>query len=165
MKKIFNSFRTFLFEGQKSDYDKAGTITLYHYTKNPESSILLDPEYKKSYHSTREFEVAQTPRLFFYLDPKQREMFFRSGVPLFTVDVPANRVYDFKNDPEGYIEKNKHPIYGLRKGEEWNTLLEDIREDYDGIFYSTNRFDVVAWFRPIEVTRTSEEEQSRLESE
>jgi hypothetical protein len=92
-------------------------------------------------------------------------MFFRSGVPLFTVDVPANRVYDFKNDPEGYIEKNKHPIYGLRKGEEWNTLLEDIREDYDGIFYSTNRFDVVAWFRPIEVTRTSEEEQSRLESE
>tara|TARA_R100000734_G_C3318666_1_gene113080 strand:+ start:1725 stop:2222 length:498 start_codon:yes stop_codon:yes gene_type:complete len=165
MKKIFNSFRTFLFEGQKNDYEKDGIITLYHYTKNDQPSILLDPEYKKSYHSTREFEVAQTPRLFFYLDPKQREVFFRRGVPLFKVDIPASRVYDFKNDPEGYIEKNRHPIYGLRKGEEWNTLLEDIREDYDGIFYSTNRFDVVAWFRPIEITRTSEEEQALLEGE
>jgi hypothetical protein len=165
MKSFEQSFREFLTEAELGQYVDGGQITLFHYTKHPEDSLVLDPNYKKSAYSKREFEVAQTPRVFFYTDPKQRETFFRAGVPLFTTKVDASRIYDFKNDPEGYIEKNRHPVYGLRKGEEWNTLLEDIREDYDGIFYSTNRFDVVAWFQPIEVNKVSQEEQARLEGE
>jgi len=165
MKSFEQSFREFLTEAELGQYVDGGQVTLFHYTKHPEDSLVLDPNYKKSVYSKREFEVAQTPRVFFYTDPKQRETFFRAGVPLFTTKVDANRIYDFKNDPEGYIEKNRHPVYGLRKGEEWNTLLEDIREDYDGIFYSTNRFDVVAWFQPIEVNKVSQEEQARLENE
>jgi len=165
MKNIINNFRKFLAEGQLSDYNKDGTVTLYHYTKHPEDSLVLDPEYKKTHHSRKEFETAQTPRVFFYAEPRQREIFFKRGIPLFTTQVDASRIYDFRNDPEGYIEKNRHPVYGLRKGEEWNTLLEDIRDSYDGIFYSTRNFDVIAWFKPIEVNKVSEEEQARLEGE
>ena len=163
MKNIVENFRSFLTEAQMGQYVEDGTVTLYHYTKNPGPTLELDPEYRKSYHSSREFEIAQTPRVFFYVDPKQRETFFRRGIPLFTTQVPASRIYDFRNDPEEYREKHRHPVYGLRKGEEWNTMLEDIRDNYDGIFYSLSNFDVVAWFQPIEVTRTSPEEQARLE--
>jgi hypothetical protein len=163
MKNFEENFRSFLVEAEMGQYIEDGMVTLYHYTKNPGPTLELDPEYKKSYHSSREFEIAQTPRVFFYVDPKQREIFFRRGIPLFTTQVPASRIYDFRNDPEEYREKHRHPVYGLRKGEEWNTMLEDIRDNYDGIFYSLSNFDVVAWFQPIEVTRVSQEEQAQLE--
>ena len=165
MSSFEQDFRKFLSEAELGHYVNGGQVTLFHYTNHPADSLVLDPDYKKSAHSRREFEIAQTPRVFFYTDTKQRETFFRAGVPLFSAQVDVNKIYDFKNDPEGYIEKNRHPVYGLRKGEEWNTLLEDIREDYDGIFYSTNRFDVVAWFQPIEVNKVPKEEQARLEGE
>tara|TARA_B100001113_G_C20928888_1_gene543415 strand:- start:42 stop:539 length:498 start_codon:yes stop_codon:yes gene_type:complete len=165
MSSFEQDFRKFLTEAELGQYVNDGQVTLYHYTQNPAESLVLDPNYKKSYYSNNEFEIAQTPRVFFYTDPKQRETFFRAGIPLFTTTVDASRIYDFKNDPQGYIEKNRHPVYGLRKGAEWNTLLEDIREDYDGIFYSTNRFDVVAWFQPIGINKVSKEEQARLQGE
>ena len=163
MKNFVENFRSFLAEAEMGQYVEGGMVTLYHYTRNSGPTLELDPEYKKSYHSSREFEIAQTPRVFFYVDPRQRETFFRRGIPLFTTQVPANRIYDFRNDPEGYREKHRHPVYGLRKGEEWNTMLEEIRDNYDGIFYSLSNFDVVAWFQPIEVTRVSPEEQNQLE--
>ena len=170
MKNIVLNFRYFLTEAEKGQYVQDGLIRLYHYTKHPQDSLVLDPKYfadraTRSAFSRNEYEISQVPRTFYYVDPKQRETFFAGGIPLFSTTVPANKIYDLKNDPKGYKEKNRHPVYGLRKGAEWNTLLEDIREDYDGIFYSTNRFDVVAWFQPIEVNKVSKEEQARLESE
>jgi len=138
-------------------------MSLYHYTKPDKETILLDPKHEKSYYSRNEFETASTPRVFFYVDPSQKERFF--GISnLYTTVVPSSRVYDFTADPEGYKEKIRHPVYGLRKGVEWDELLETIREDYDGIFYSTANFDVVAWFQPIEVERVPEEEKRRLEA-
>ena len=104
----------------------------------------------------------QTFRVFFYVDPNDKERYFY-GANLFTVDVPTNKVYDLTADKEGYIEKVRHPIYGLRDREEWNTLLETIREDYDGVFYDTGNLKIVTWFYPIEVNRISSEEQARLE--
>ena len=163
MKSITENFRQFLTEAPRSSYIKDGMIRLYHYTKPDKESIVLDPKFQKSYYSRREFETASTPRTFFYVDPSQKERFF--GISnLYTTEVPASQVYDFTNDPEGYKEKIRHPVYGLRKGVEWDELLETIREKYDGIFYSTSNFDVVAWFQPIEVERISEEEKRRLEA-
>ena len=100
MNSFEQDFRKFLTEAELGQYVDDGQVTLYHYTKNPSDSLVLDPNYKKSHYSSKEFEVAQTPRLFFYTDPKQRETFFRAGVPLFTTKVDAGRIYDFKNDPE-----------------------------------------------------------------
>ena len=164
MKKIVKDFREFLTEAQASEYNHSGVITLYHYNRTDEEGLVLDPDHRRGSHSTREFETATTPRIFFYLDPQHRERFFQRA-SLYKVDVPANRVYDLRNDPEGHIAMHKDPVYGLRKGMEWDDLLEHIRESYDGIFYSTSNFDVVAWFHPIEVTRVSPEEQAQLEGE
>ena len=162
MKSIEENFRKFLSEAPRASYINNGMIRLYHYTKPDKETIVLDPKFPKSYYSRNEFETASTPRVFFYVDPSQKERFF--GISnLYTTEVPASQVYDFTNDPEGYREKVRHPVYGLRKGVEWDELLETIREKYDGIFYSTANFDVVAWFQPIEVQRVSEDEKRRLE--
>jgi hypothetical protein len=164
MKKLIKDFTNFLSEAQLSDYDKDGRVTLYHYAAPREEMLVLDPKYPKSSYSRNEFATASTPRVFFYVDPKQKEHFFSSAA-LYTVDVPANQVYNLSKDTEGYIEKIRHPVYGLRKGVEWDELLETIREEYDGIYYSTPHMDVVAWFHPIPVSRVPSEEQAQLEGE
>jgi hypothetical protein len=158
MKHLMENFREFLTEdkARKNIYDQGGVIPLYHYATPDADSLVLDPHYKRGSYSTREYEVADTPRVFFYVDPDHQERFFLNR-KLYKVDVPTDRVYDLGEDPEDFIEQVKHPVYGLRKGEEWNTLLETIREKYDGVFYDTGRLHIVVWFRPIEVQRAEEE--------
>ena len=164
MKKLIKDFKEFLTEAQMSDYDHGGTMTLYHYARPKQESLTLDPKYQKSSYSRNEFETASTPRVFFYVDPSHKEGFFSSSV-LYKVDVSANRVYDLRNDPEGHFEMHRHPVYGMRKGMEWDEMLEHIRESYDGIYYSTSNMDIVAWFHPIEVTRVPPEEEAQLQGE
>ena len=113
----------------------------------------------------REYETSTVPRTFWYVDPQQRERQVATGRQLYQTTIPAGKIYDFRNDPEGYKEKHRHPTYGLRKGEEWNTMLEDIRESYSGVYYSLNAFDVVSLFVPYEATRVPPEEQAQLEGE
>jgi|TARA_R110000851_G_scaffold121216_1_gene249701 hypothetical protein len=164
MKNIIKGFKEFLNEDRatKSEYNSGGSISLYHYSRPDSDSLTLDPEHGAQSYSRNDYIVSDVPRVFFYVDPRDKERYFLSS-NLFTVDVPANRVYDLTADEENYIDSVRHPTYGLRKGEEWNTLLEKIREDYDGIFYDTGTLRIVTWFHPIEVTRVSPEEQARLE--
>jgi hypothetical protein len=162
MKKLIKDFKKFLTEALMNDYDQGGTMTLYHYARPKEETLTLDPKYQKSSYSRREFETASTPRVFFYVDPTQKERFFSSS-NLYKVDVPTNRVYDLQGDPEGHFKMHRHPVYGMRKGMEWDEMLEHIRESYDGIYYSTPNMDIVAWFHPVEVTRVTPEEQAQLE--
>ena len=158
MKNIIENFKQYLTEekARKDLYDQGGTMTLYHYAVPNEQSLVLDPKYRRGSYSTREYEVATTPRVFFYVDPDHQESFFTDR-KLYKVDVPSDRVYDLGADPEDFIGQVRHPVYGLRKGEEWNTLLETIREKYDGVFYDTGRLHIVVWFHPIEVQRAEEE--------
>ena len=158
MKDLIENFKEFLTEekARKELYDRGGTMTLYHYATPDQDSLVLDPKYKRGSYSTREYEVADTPRVFFYVDPDHQESFFTER-KLYKVDVPSDRVYDLGVDPEDFIGQVRHPVYGLRKGEEWNTLLETIRENYDGVFYDTGRLHIVVWFYPIEVQRAEEE--------
>jgi len=172
VKDLIEDFRKFLTETENdlASYDKGGTLSLYHYTTAKQDPLVLDPKHEKGSYSRREFDTASTPRVFFYLDPNQKEHFFNSST-LYTTAVPTNRVYDFRNDPLGYRQVqseefpkgHRHPVYGLRKGIEWDEILEDIREDFDGIYYSTANFDVVAWFSPIEVTPVSDEDKAQEE--
>ena len=151
-------FKEFLTEekARKDLYDQGGTMTLYHYAVPDMQSLVLDPKYKRGSYSTREYEVANTPRVFFYVDPDHQESFFTER-KLYKVDVPTNRVYDLGDVPVDFIGQIRHPVYWLRKCEEWNTLLETIRENYDGVFYDTGRLHIVVWFHPIEVLRAEEE--------
>ena len=52
---------------------------------------------------------AQYPRTFWYVDLEQREMQVSSGRNLYQATILANRIYDFRNDPEGHKEMHRHP--------------------------------------------------------
>ena len=168
MKKLIKDFKQFLTEAQKSDYDAGGEIMLYHYAPVDSDQIIVDPKYfsdkaKRSSFTMREYETSTVPRTFWYVDVTQRERQVASGRNLYQASIPASDIYDFRNGPEGHKEMHRHPVYGLRKGEEWNEMLEHIRESYAGIYYSLNNFDVVSLFVPYEATRVSPEEQAQLE--
>ena len=152
------------------DYNDEGVMTLYHYGKSPNEELMLDPDYfvsNTSHHSRKEKEVSTVPRVFFYADKDKTEVMIARGYgrKLFKTEVPHSEVYDLKSDPEGFIKQVRHPVFGLRKGMEWNTMLEHIRESYDGIFYSLSGFDVVSLFIPHDATRVSPDEQAQLEGE
>ena len=170
MKKIMENFKKFLTEAQKDDYVVGGEIMLFHYAPVDAEAIVVDPKYfadraKRSSFTMREYETSTVPRTFWYVDPQQRERQVAQGRKLYQATIPAGEIYDFRNDPEGYKKKHSHPIYRLRKGVEWNTMLEDIRDSYAGVYYSLNAFDVVSLFIPYEATRVSPEEQAQLEGE
>jgi len=161
MKNFIKNFKNFLIESELKDYDLDGTMHLYHYSKNDDDELLLDPEHfvsNTSAHSRKEKEVSDVPRVFFYADPNKTEHIISKGYgrKLFKTEVPFSKVYNLKKDPEGFIEEVKHPTFGLRKGIEWNELLNAIKEEYDGVFYSIGNPDIVAWFEPIKVERVEE---------
>ena len=170
MKKLITDFKDFLTEAQKSDYESGGELMLYHYAPVDADQIIVDPKYfadraKRSTFSMREYETSTVPRTFWYVDLGQRERQVSSGRHLYSATIPMGQIYDFRNDPEGHREMHRHPVYGLRKGEEWNEMLEHIRESYAGIYYSLSNFDVVSLFIPYEAKRVSPEEQAQLEGE
>jgi hypothetical protein len=147
MKKLLKDFKEFLTEAQMNDYSEGGTLSLYHYAPTDQEEIIVDPKYfadraKRSSFTMREYETSTVPRTFWYVDLQQRERQVSSGRYLY-----------------------RHPVYGLRKGMEWNEMLEHIRESYDGIFYSLSSFDVVSLFVPYDATRVSTEEQAQLQGE
>lgn len=167
MKTLLQGFKGFLAEGQMSDYVKADTMDLYHYAAADSDSIVVDPKYfsdraKRSSFSRNEYAISTVPRTFWYVDPKQRERFVATGRKLYVAKISANSIYDFRNDPQGYREKHRHETYGLRKGMEWNTMLEDISQSYEGIYYSLG-FDVVSLFVPFTAARVPEEERANIE--
>jgi hypothetical protein len=168
MKKIMENFKKFLTEAQKDDYVVGSEMMLFHYAPVDAETIVVDPKYfadraKRSSFTMREYETSTVPRTFWYVDPQQRERQVAQGRKLYQATIPSGEIYDFRNDPEGYKEKHRHPTYGLRKGEEWNNMLEDIRESYAGVYYSLSAFDVVSLFIPYEATLVSPEEQAQLE--
>jgi hypothetical protein len=170
MKKLLQDFKQFLTEAQKRDYDSGGELMLYHYAPVDADQITVDPKYfadraKRSSFSMREYETSTVPRTFWYVDLDQRERQVSSGRYLYYAAIAASDIYDFRNDPEGHKEMHRHPVYGLRKGVEWDEMLEHIRESYAGIYYSLSNFDVVSLFVPYEATRVSPEEQAQLEGE
>ena len=170
MKKLIKDFKEFLNEAQMNDYESDGKFTLYHYAPTDQEEIIVDPQYfadtaKRSPFSMREYETSTVPRTFWYVDLEQRERQVSSGRHLYQASIPANRIYDFRNDPQGHKEMHRHDVYGLRKGMEWDEMLEHIRESYDGIFYSLSGFDVVSLFIPYDATRVSPDEQAQLEGE
>jgi hypothetical protein len=182
MRELFEVFESYLNEEEGSNGLRSddGMTTLYHYTQDLGDSVVLDPEFAKDRrgnYSRREFETAQTPRLFFYLDPKERESHFFSGT-LYKAEVPTSEIYNFSADEEDILGQVRHPIYGMRKGEEWNKVFEGIRDGVttdsegndiimsrprDGLYYKTPRFRVVTWMKPLEVFKVDKEEKERLE--
>lgn len=159
MDNLFSKFRTFLTESNLnlSDYIENGTVDLYHFTRvNDVDSLVLDPQYfvhSRGSFSRNEWKVSRYPRTFFYTNPQNKESIITGE--LFSTKVPADQIYDLKRDPEGFMKKHKHPMFGLRNDLEWTEMLKDIHSKYKGVFYSIGEPDIVAWFEPIEVNKIS----------
>jgi len=170
MKSLIDAFKqSLLSETSKDTYVDDGSITIYHYapTHLRLDTLMVDPKYfadaaTRSSFSRNEYAISTVPRTFFYVNPKQREYQVAQGRTLYSSEIPASNIYDLRADPEGFIEKFKHPVYGLRKGVEWDDLLNALREAYDGIFYG-GRFDVVSLFVPQLAHKVSESARELLE--
>lgn len=166
MKRILNEWRRFLLNenAQRADYVKDDKIKLYHFSSKSaledKDSFIMDPQYfvdHRGSYSKNEWETSNVARSFFYTDLSSgtTEPRISSQPHLFSVEVDADKIYDFKKDPEDYWGKYRHPTYGMRKWVDWNPMLEDIRTKYDGIFYTIGdgSIPIVAYFKEIEVKR------------
>jgi len=164
MKLLFESFKEFLKEEDIENYSNGSTVTLYHYAPVDSETITIDPSrFGASTFSRREKETSTVPRTFFYLNLDQREPFVAQNRVLYKIEVPLTSLYNLKKDPAGFIEQVRHPTYGLRKGIEFDDLLNTIKEEYLGVFYSMPNLDIVNWFEPVTATKVPEEERKDLE--
>ena len=155
---------------------KPGKVRLFHYSTSARGNPMfnIDPHFftvsrgpnRRKVYSRNEWIRSQHPRSFYYLDPARREKSTGVRGDLYSVDVDTERIYDLKNDPNGYTAKKTeenpngygHPTYGLRNGREYTEMLEGISEDYDGIFYTqgVGGPPIVAYFKPLDAAKVEE---------
>ena len=170
--------REVLYEALDDFVTPEGTVDLYHYSKVDQDKILLDPKYflhSRNPYSKNEWGQAATPRLFFYLDPKEKEQYFASA-PLYKAAVPANKLYDLNKDKDGIVARSRetgtypgifnyeellNELSGWKQeGREWKKATEGL---YPGVYYKNGQFSVMIYFDPIEATRVTDEEKENLE--
>ncbi len=144
-------------EGELSDYDKGGIVKLYHFAPVDENEITVDPgQFGRQSYSRREKERSSYPRSFYYVNLDEAESQVKPGKTLYTLNIPSNKLYSMKADPEGIVKSLKHPVYGYRNDIEWTNIFDTIHEKYDGAFYSTPSMDVVVLFEPYKATKVEE---------
>jgi hypothetical protein len=145
MKEYFTKFRQFLSE-------QATPVTLYHYSRVEKESFVLDPDPKyRTSHSRREFETSPHPRVFFYTDAQNKEPLIQGD--LYSATVDSSKIYDVSKDVDGFVAAATEDQYGTQITY-WDEFYESVSEKYDGVFYTIHGdIGVVAWFKPIEVTR------------
>lgn len=133
-------------------YVHNGVVMLFHYTNylGGETEV-LDPEIalqNMQIYSKREYATSNVPRLFFYLDPSEKEHFV-SAKNLYVAKVSPDVIYDFTLDPDLIVRKWK----GGNAPGNYNMLFNSVKEaGYKGAAYSLSR-DVVVYFEPLEVRR------------
>ena len=171
MKQLLAEWRRYLLKESIGEYSIGGMVRLYHYSKTDSDSVVLDPEYfltKRGHYSRNDYNVSDMPRVFFYVDLDHAEDIVKQGASLFSVQVPADQIYDLTTDPLGLIQKSI-PQYGVapdvdrilrslanrpRKssyGTPPKSILPADADTYKGVYYKTGGMGVVVWFEPIEV--------------
>tara|TARA_R100001082_G_scaffold101755_1_gene71448 strand:+ start:335 stop:1468 length:1134 start_codon:yes stop_codon:yes gene_type:complete len=145
-------------EADLSAYDSDGKVTLYHYAPVKAEEIEVDPsQFGKQRYSRREKERSSYPRSFFYVNLDQAESQVKQGKHLFSLDIPASKLYSIKSDPEGIMKSIRHPTYGFRNDIEWTELFKEIHKNYIGAYYSTPAMDLVVLFEPVTANKVEKE--------
>jgi hypothetical protein len=145
-------------EADLGAYDTNGNVTLYHYAPIEADEIEIDPSrFGKQRYSRREKEKSTYPRSFFYASLDQAESQVKQGKYLFSLDIPTNKLYSIKSDPDGLVDSIRHPTYGFRNDIEWTKLFKAIHEDYLGAYYSTPSMDLVVLFEPVTANKMEQE--------
>jgi len=154
-------------EGKNRQYEeftgkyRSGVFRLFRYSTRGQYSnaetIPVDPMHfttnRKSY-SNNEYNTSGFPRSFWYADADDKESFVDGK--LYYWDVPVNRIYDFKKDPEEFISKHRHPQYRYI---DWDALFKDLASHYDGVYYTLGRGGqpVVAYFKWVDSVAVPDE--------
>lgn len=141
-----------IFAESLSEYSQSGNVTLYHYSREDSEQLILDPEmFGKHSFTRREAKISTYPRVFFYLDPTDKERFFQSNTwNLYTAEVKADEIYDLDKDPQQYIQQNKDNNNGIV---DWEQLFKTADNKYNGMHYSVKNRDIVVWFNSISVNK------------
>ena len=177
MKDLFGKWRNFLLQESINEYSIGGLVRLYHYSKAEGDSVQLDPEYfltKRGHYSRNDYNVSDMPRVFFYVDLDHAEDIVKQGAKLFSVQVPADQIYDLTADPLGLIQKSipqqgmapnvdrilrslgnrpRKSLYGAPP----KSILPADAGTYKGAYYRTGGMGIVVWFEPIEAKSFSVE--------
>ena len=170
MKDFLKSWKRYLIQESLEQYGASGQLELYHFSRNQDESIVLDPEYFLSDRNTftrNDFQASNLPRVFFYVNLDHAEDIVKQGRTLYATVVDANKVYDITKDPEGLKKEARNwpmniygePIKTAPSSLNMDLLLRSIAENYPGAFYKTGGMDVVVWFEPIEVYQVKEKEE------
>ena len=165
MKPIMENWKKFLVEGtvgkQLSEYvgkHSPGMVRLFHFTSGRHAegdSVVIDPgRFAKGHrsYSKQEFNRSGYPRSFYYTDLSHIEDSLMAGNELFFVDVPAESIYDFKNDEYLTDYYMKHKRYSFV---DWDALFKDVSQSFGGMYYTLGKTGppVVIYFKPLKVEK------------
>ena len=154
---------------------QGGQVALYHYASTNTPTVTLNPtKFGANSYSRREANTSTVPRVFFYLNPQEKEPMFDATYNLYTTSVSFTEVYNMIVDPDGIKDKFrskytnaadldsvlKHISGWVRDKAGWKRSGTPL---YNGVYYRPG-FDVVIWFAPITVERVSDSERQTLES-
>lgn len=168
-----SSLKTLIESLVKEELTDKSPVTLYHYAKSQEETLKLDPNrFGENSYTKRDKLMSDVPRVFFYLNPREKESFFKAEHSLYSVEVPREQIYNVIKDPLGL--KKKH----FEKRPDWDALLQElsgygwenskkmtkVREPlFKGMYYKPD-FEVVIWFDYITVRKVDQEVRSSLEN-
>jgi hypothetical protein len=133
------------------NFSQNGTVGLFHYSLNYlGNEVVLDVnKFGKNYFTQREKKFASKQRLFFYLNPMEKELYFRRS-SLYFANVAYSEIYDVTIDSCGILKKwskiNFNHLF---------SMVEDL--GYKGIYTNGRGFHAVEWFEPIHVKKIQEE--------
>jgi hypothetical protein len=140
----------------------------------PEEIVLNPERFGENPYSKKEKMSSDVPRVFFYLDVKQREPMFEKNYSLYKATVPSVDIYDLEQDPDSIKEKFRSKYSGIVDSDAVLKYISGWSKKsgkwtrgpalYKGVYYNVG-FDVVIWFEPIVVTIVPESFRMSLESE
>lgn len=136
------------------NYVKNGRVTGYHFlshNSSPPKKVTLDPEkFGQNAHSRAEVRTASLPRVFFYVDLRDKESYF-SMAPLYKAEMEVKFIYSLVSDPLKIYENLSD------EGHRIGSILYFLKEyGYHGVYYQVPSMRLVNWFYPIEATLADE---------
>lgn len=160
---------------------EGGVVKLYHYADAKDEELVLDPtRFGESAFSRREKQRSEVPRVFFYVDPSQKESFF-SGRELYTTQVPESLIYNLDQDSDRMKKNPEFKINAYSDAIDYDSILQHLsgwrypdgwgkpaaktgEQRYGGAYYDVGSFQCVAWFDYISVRKVSQDERDSLEN-
>jgi len=114
-------------------------MKLYHYSHKSDLQEVNPVYFGENSYTLRDRQASGVQRSYFYTKPEP-ERLLKGAKNLYTVDVPAERIYSLVEDSAGLV-----PEAGSI-----DELLQKLEKSYDGVKYSLG-YEVVCLFRAVPV--------------